>query len=780
MCEGIEDAGGVGTALGSRQWDLVLACCNGTMRVARETLALLEERDGNPPFIVLADPREMNAAVELMDEGAHDVLAKDDLRRLVLVVERELRRVRERDAHREKEVNLRSLFRAVEQSPAVVMVTDVEGKIEYINPRFVEITGYGLEEAVGQKPCLLKSGEHPEVFYRNLWEKISAGEVWRGEFHNRKKTGEFYWEAASISPVRDSDGEITHFVAVKEDITAHRREEILLQVSYATREAVWQMQEPGDIDPVLKALGNGLKALGIAFNGCGVNVVDRIDESSGVTFFSLKEDGEWATDKYEQADRVILRVWKSGELCYRRDLEAIDLFSEKKFLGDYFGPVRSVLDVPFSHGTLAVNSRDPDAFSEQEIASLQTLAGVLGEGFRRLDDLNALEEKAEQLRKMQRMEAVGRLAGGMAHDFNNLLTLINGNCQLLLRRGELSDEQSQLIEEVRKTGVRAGSLTRQLLVFSRRQERKVEILDLAEITRGMAGLLQRLLGEDIEMDIRQRGKTGLVEVDPGQMEQVIVNLAINARDAMPRGGGFFLETTNLELDQSYADQHMDVKSGSYVVLAVSDTGVGMDAETRSRVFEPFFTTKEPGEGTGLGLSTVYGIVHQSGGGIHVYSEQGQGTTFRIYLPRVQVEKKSESSGEREVDFPVLKGTETLLVVEDDETVLRAICRMMPQFGYTVLEACSGEEALRVQAEHDGRIDLLLTDAVMPGMSGTELAGEMVGRRPGIKVLYMSGYAESVARGRGVISAGWPFIEKPFTPEELGHKVRRALEQNQEN
>jgi two-component system, cell cycle sensor histidine kinase and response regulator CckA len=596
----------------------------------------------------------------------------------------------------------------------------------------------------------------------------------------RKKNGEFYWEAASILPVRDSDGEITHFVAVKEDITAHRREEILPQVSYAIREAIWQMQEPRDIDPVLKALGNGLKGLGIAFNGCGVNVVDKIDEPSGATFFSLKEDGEWATDKYEQADQVILRVWESGELCYRRDLEEIDLFNEKVFLCDYFGPVRSVLDVPFSHGTLAVNNRDPDAFSERDIASLQTLAGVLGEGFRRLDDLNALEEKAEQLRQMQRMEAVGRLAGGMAHDFNNLLTLINGNCQLLLREGELSDEQSELIEEVRKTGVRAGSLTRQLLVFSRRQERKVETLDLAEIARGMAGLLQRLLGEDIEMDIQPLGKPGLVEVDPGQMEQVIVNLAINARDAMFRGGQFSIRIADVELDQAYADQHMDVGPGTYVMLAVSDTGVGMDAETRSRIFEPFFTTKEPGEGTGLGLSTVYGIVRQSGGGIHVFSEWGQGTTFRIYLPRVQAEKKGLSSGGKEVGFSALKGTETLLVVEDDEIVLKAICRMMPQFGYTVLEAGSGKEALRVQAEYGGPIDLLLVDAVMPGMSGAELAGEMVGRRSGIKVLYMSGYAESVARGRGVISADWPFIEKPFTPEELGHKVRQVLEQNPEN
>jgi PAS domain S-box-containing protein len=385
----------------------------------------------------------------------------------------------------------------------------------------------------------------------------------------------------------------------------------------------------------------------------------------------------------------------------------------------------------------------------------------------------ALSESEEQLRQSQKMDAVGKLAGGIAHDFNNLLTIITGYSQLLLNRLEPQAPLRKDLEEIKKAGDRAAALTQQLLAFSRRQVLLPEVMDLNAIVAGMATMLQRILGEDIDLATALAEGLGPVRADPGQIEQVILNLAVNARDAMLHGGKLTIETLNVEVKESQR-RGQSVVPGSYVMLSVSDTGHGMDAETQARIFEPFFTTKESGKGTGLGLSTVYGIVNQSGGYIFVYSEPGRGATFKIYLPRVDA--RVESSGEASqpaADLP--SGTETILLVEDEPGVRFLVCDMLRQQGYAVLEARHGFEALVISAQHVGTIQLLITDVVMPQMSGREVADQLAATRPGLSVLYISGYTENAVVHHGVLDPGTFFLPKPFTAEVLLRKVREVLD-----
>ena len=390
----------------------------------------------------------------------------------------------------------------------------------------------------------------------------------------------------------------------------------------------------------------------------------------------------------------------------------------------------------------------------------------------RLRTEQALRESEEQLRASQRLEAVGQLAGGVAHDFNNLLTVITGYSDLLLRRLPEEDSQRQKILEIKQAAERAAALTRQLLAFSRKQVLQPKVLDLNCLVTETSKMLRRLIGEDIELVLALKSALGRVLADPGQLEQVIMNLVVNARDAMPQGGKIIIETHNVELSETYAGMHLAVKPGPYVMLAISDTGNGMDAETQQHIFEPFFTTKEVGKGTGLGLATVYGIVKQSGGNIWLYSEVGRGTTFKIYLPRV--EEKAAGPQPVHARAEMLRATETVLLVED-EAIVRALTRsILEESGYQVLEAAHGEEALRACERHEGPIHLLLTDVVMPLLSGRELAERIAQLRPAVRVLYMSGYTDDAIVHHGVLEAGTAFLEKPFTPEALTRKVREVL------
>ena len=485
--------------------------------------------------------------------------------------------------------------------------------------------------------------------------------------------------------------------------------------------------------------------------------------------------GGWSVDYPD------LRVTWSDELCALHELPPGTLPNLEQaiafYLPEYRDPIRE---------SVVACARDGTAFDRE--AQLITAKGrriwvrIIGlaerdaagaiahihGAFQDITDRRTLED---QYRQAQKMEAVGQLAGGIAHDFNNLLSVIIGYSAIAVEDLSPGDPTRASIEEILKAGERAAALTRQLLAFSRQQMLRPRVVDLNQVLTGLEQMLGRLLGENMNLSLLTSHTLGCALADPGQVEQVILNLAVNARDAMPNGGNISLETADVELDDSYAAGHHGVKAGAYVMLAITDTGVGMDARTRARIFEPFFTTKEQGKGTGLGLSTVHGIVAQSGGHIWVYSEPGVGTTFKVYFPRVDAEVDAV------VDTaPVLdrRGSETILIVEDEEQV-RAIARsILRRSGYNVLEAQNGGEAFLICEQFKGKIHLLLTDVIMPRMSGREVAARISPLRPGMKVLYMSGYTDTSIVHHGVLDAGVSFLQKPLTPDALLRKVREAL------
>jgi nitrogen-specific signal transduction histidine kinase/CheY-like chemotaxis protein len=379
----------------------------------------------------------------------------------------------------------------------------------------------------------------------------------------------------------------------------------------------------------------------------------------------------------------------------------------------------------------------------------------------------------DRLRQSQKMEAVGRLAGGVAHDFNNLLTVILGYTQLLMDGLPPGSRLAEGTAQIKSAADRAAGITRQLLAFSRKQVRSPRLIDLNNVMLNLDTMLRRLIGEDIEVLTVPAGDLGTVKADPGQIEQVLMNLALNARDAMPTGGKLTLETSNIELDDGYAHERQPVEPGRYVMLAVSDTGVGMSPETLAHIFEPFYTTKEPGKGTGLGLSTVYGVVKASGGYVWVYSELGQGTTFKIYLPRVDQPAQPLSAENR--SSGIQRGTETILLVEDDPQLNQLASSVLTHCGYKVLAAATPEEGLALCRTHLHEIHLLVTDVVMPKMNGRQLAEEVARIRPSVKLLYVSGYTGNAIVHYGVLDAGLWFLPKPFSLAALVAKVREVLD-----
>lgn len=384
-----------------------------------------------------------------------------------------------------------------------------------------------------------------------------------------------------------------------------------------------------------------------------------------------------------------------------------------------------------------------------------------------------LRKSEEQLRQAQKLESIGRLAGGIAHDFNNMLTAINGYSELTLRRLASDDPLRQNIEEIRKAGGRSAELTRQLLAFSRRQMLQPKVVDIDQVVLDTSLMLKRLIGEDVELITLVGKNVARIQADPGQLSQVLMNLVVNARDAMPDGGTITIETRNVNLDEQYARQHVSVRPGPYVMLSVSDTGIGMDAETKKQIFEPFFTTKEVGKGTGLGLSTVYGIVKQSNGNVWVYSELGKGTAFKIYLP--QFEEPNSVSLEPQPAASFSWGSETILIVEDEDMVRSLSREVLESCGYTVIVASNGVEALTVCEQHKDQIHLLITDIVMPQMGGRELAEKLSVAYPKVRVLFTSGYTDDAIVRHGIIEDDANFIQKPFNLDDLARKVRELLD-----
>ena len=390
-----------------------------------------------------------------------------------------------------------------------------------------------------------------------------------------------------------------------------------------------------------------------------------------------------------------------------------------------------------------------------------------------MHDITERKQLEEQLRQSQKMEAVGRLAGGIAHDFNNLLNVITGYGELISERLPQGDPMGAKVDQIKKAAQRAASLTRQLLAFSRKQVIEPRVLDLNALLADLDKMLRRMIGEDIEMSTVEGQPLGRIKADPGQIEQIVMNLVVNARDAMPQGGKLTLGTANVDLDQAFARRNAGARAGAYVLLSVGDTGTGMDPETQSHIFEPFFTTKEMGKGTGLGLATVYGIVKQNNGYIEVESAPGRGACFRVYLPRVQ--DRAEALRARESTAPP-QGSETILVVEDEDLVRQVVREALRSFGYTVLETGDAEEGARICKSHAGPIHLLMTDVIMPKMNGRALAKRLTLQRPDLKVLYMSGYTDSAIVQHGVLEPGVSFLQKPFALTALARKVRDVLDE----
>ncbi len=636
----------------------------------------------------------------------------------------------DRERARKSEQELRRLSRAVEQTPTSIVMTDLEGRIEYVNPHFTEVTGYTAEEARAQNPRILKSDRTPPEVIRQLWETITAGKVWHGELCNRRKDGTLFWEQASISPVRDDKGTVTHYVSVGEDITERKRSEAnVVRLNAELEEALaWQRQIfEGSRDAVFVSDEQGRF---VAVNGAATDL-------TGYSHEDLL--GMGIPDLHDEPDLAAYRAF------HQRILGGEQILSE--------APIRR---------------KDGRKVAVEFNNRLVTLGGrrFMHTAGRDLTERGQLEA---QLAQAQKMEAVGRLAGGVAHDFNNLLTVIQGYGELV-RDSLSSDPRRESMDELLKAAGRATSLTRQLLAFSRKQVLEPKVVHLAEIVRETGRMLERLIGEHIALSLAAPEERATVKADPGQIEQVILNLAVNARDAMPNGGHLTVSagslTTATPLD-GFPDQ---LPAGRWVLMTMEDTGCGMDAETLSHAFEPFFTTKERGKGTGLGLSTVYGIVRQSDGRVQVTSVPGKGTTIQVYLPRS--DEKTTSGVRPSVGSS--RGTETVLVVEDEAAVRNLVRAVLERKGYVVLAAEDGAAALDLVDAYAGVIHVLLTDLVMPGMNGRDLAARVRAKRPAIKVVFMSGYTADVPTELGV-EGGPGFLSKPFNERALTAKLREVLD-----
>jgi PAS domain S-box-containing protein len=467
-------------------------------------------------------------------------------------------------------------------------------------------------------------------------------------------------------------------------------------------------------------------------------------------------------------------------------------FSRKEFIGKELWEIGLFKDIEASkaayrelqakkyvrYDDLPLKTRDGRSINVEFVSNVYGVGGrkVVQCNVRDITKRKVAERSEQQLRQSQKMETVGQLAGGIAHDFNNLLGVILGYCEILEKKSAFDDGTREMVGEIKSAGMSAKELTRHLLAFSRRQVLQPVFLDLNETVRNFKTMLSRLIGDDVELVSALHSDLGTIRADPIQIEQVLMNLAVNARDAMPEGGRITIETSNVEIDETYVRQHHGAKPGPFVLLSVSDTGTGMDKVTMSRIFEPFFSTKEVGKGTGLGLSTVFGIIKQSGGSIEVYSEPDQGTTFRIYFPRYG---EASAIAETEKAVPLRGGSETILLV-DDAGPLRGLTRLLLEdCGYTVLDTGDPAEALSIAERHKGSLPLLVTDLVMPGFSGTVLAEELLKTRPETRVLFTSGYASDAVK-HGILGSDCAFLEKPFTRDDLVGKVRELLDSSSQH
>jgi two-component system cell cycle sensor histidine kinase/response regulator CckA len=623
------------------------------------------------------------------------------------------------DELRSSEIRYRRLFESARDG--ILILSAVTLKICDANPFMTELLCYSYVELVGKELWeigFFSDKEASKTAFRELQE---TGYLRYEDLPLRARNGEVR-QVEFVSNVYDEDGVQVIQCNIR-DITQRKRTETELKQSQSQFRALFRNAP----DAVLIANDRGV-------------FVDA--NPAACTLLDLAHD--------QVMGRTI------------RDFASVDSQASAWPMWEQFlkeGRINKTIQLQRADGTL------------MEVDFLATSNFLPGLHFSMLHDVTERRKLEAQLRQSQKLESLGILAGGVAHDFNNLLTVITGYADLSLRGLDKAATLACNLEEIRKAAERAAWLTRQLLAFSRKQLLQPKILDLNMVIANIEKILSRLVGEDMEIRTLLDAELGRVKADPGQIEQVILNLVINARDSMSNGGEVTLETANVYLDEGYARCQGSVQPGWYVMLAVTDTGHGMDEETQKFIFEPFFTTKEQGKGTGLGLATVFQIIKQSGGNIWVHSQVGVGTTFKIYLPLVNEPVTATDQVPCAISFA---GTETILVAEDEEMVRNLTRESLTMHGYSVLEAVNGAEAMVVCQRHEGQIHLLITDVVMPGMSGIDLATLLTKSRPDTRVLYMSGYAATAVAERGILSGDVAFIEKPFTPDSLALKVREVL------
>lgn len=631
--------------------------------------------------------------------------------------------------------NQEALFRLFRQVAAHckegTVLQDVQGQIVEQNFTLQNILGYPDEELLGKTPGHYLEGGRDE--FRRTMDGLLQRGSYTGKTRCRTRSGRWIDVELAAVAVRDEGGDIMGYATLVHDVTERKRMEAALRES----------------EERFSAFMNNSSVVGFMRNirGRYVYVNRAYEELVGKPageILGRTPDEIWPPEIARMLVASDKQVLDAGHAMELHESTVLPGDEAKEWLSIKF-PFRDRKNRVYVGGVSV--------------------------------DITERKSLEEQLRRAQKMEAVGRLAGGIAHDFNNLLTIIIGYSEILLASSKIDGDQRSKIQELKKAGERAAQLTRQLLAFSRKQVMAPKVLDLNHLLENLRKMIGRLIGEDIEFATIPFTPLGKVKADPGQVEQIVMNLVVNARDAMPEGGRLTIETANVEFDEQYCRSHLPSVPGQYVMIAVSDTGTGMTPETQKHIFEPFFTTKEIGKGTGLGLATAYGIVKQSGGFIWVYSEKGVGSSFKVYFPRIP--EQDEPPLEIRPEPENLKGSETILVAEDEVALRTLIHETLTRYGYSVLEAGDGEAALGVCGSYRHPIHLLISDVVMPKISGRELAKRITTARPGTKVLFVSGYTDDAIIHHGVIDSNEAFLQKPFSPASLARKVRLVLDRRPE-
>jgi two-component system, cell cycle sensor histidine kinase and response regulator CckA len=692
-----------------------------------ETLLRTHAQAPSVPIVVLTGLDDEGLAIRAVREGAQDYLVKGQVTGQLLV--RAMRYATERkravEALQRSEEYFRSL---IENALDIITVLDVDGTVRYGSPSFERVLGYPQSALTGENLFkLMHPADRDQV--RQILEvgAQNPGATQSIEFRVLHRKGA--WKVLEAIGKRfELESTVAGYVLNSRDITERKRSE----------EAVRQANE------TLRAV---IETSPLAIYTLDLEGIVRTWNSSAQTMFGYAQE--------EAVGAALPTIFPDEISSFGHRLKDL-LHGESQVGAEERRRCKDGHTIDVSFWTAPLRDAEGAVIGLVEVVADNT-------------ERKRLEE---QFRQAQKMEAVGRLAGGVAHDFNNLLTVITGYCQMLLDRFAPGDSNRDDMLQVLKAADRATTLTRQLLAFSRKQIVQPKVIELDALVADMQQMLKRLLGVNIELVITSDTPLGKVRVDPGQLEQVIVNLVVNARDAMPSGGRLGIEMRNVDLDAESDTREMPIRRGAYVVLEVSDCGIGMDEETRSHLFEPFFTTKEKGRGTGLGLSTSYGIVKQNHGEILVRSEVGEGSVFSIYLPRIDEPSSVEAS--HNLTTPATKGAETILVAEDEDGVRHIVTQMLREQGYTVLPANGGAEAIRIAQAHTGPVELLVSDVVMPRMSGPELAQRLRGLRPEMRVLFVSGYTDGEIVREGELEPGTDFLQKPFTREQLASKVREVL------